>query len=432
VGAKGARLDDLTVIAPTQSADLQALLGIVVFIGLAVPFSDDYRRIRWRRVAMAVFLQFAVCAALLRIPVIIRGLSVLNQGVAALGDATREGTAFVFGYVGGGAAPFTVTDPAHSFVLGFQSLALIMVISALSAVLWQWRVLPLLIGAIAGFFRRFLGTGGAAGFAVSANVFLGQVEAPLVVRPYLSSMSRYELLLLMTAGMSMIAGSVMVLYSIILADQFANVPAHLLTKSLMSIPAAILFAHLMVPEGADERPLPSPRPYTGTIDALTRGTSDGLMIWLNVLAMLLVLVALVALVNHGLSGLPPFAGQALSLERIAGWAFTPLAWLMGIDWAQAGVTGHFLGVKTVLNEFIAYLRLAAAPPDALDGHARLITLYALCGFANFASMGIQVTGIAAMAPERRADLIELAPRALWAATLASLMTGSVVGIVGTP
>ena len=377
---------------------------------------------------MAVVLQFAVCAALLRIPVIIRGLAVLNGGVAALGDATREGTAFVFGYVGGGPAPFVVSDPTHSFVLGFQSLTLIMVISALSAVLWQWRLLPLLIGAIAGFFRRFLGTGGPAGFAVSANVFLGQVEAPLVVRPYLSSMSRYELLLLMTAGMSMIAGSVMVLYALILADQFPNVAAHLLTKSLISIPAAILFAHLMVPEAADDRPLPSPQPYAGTIDALTRGTADGLMIWLNVLAMLLVLVALVALANRGLSSLPLWAGQPL----IAGWAFTPLAWLMGIDWAQAGVTGHFLGIKTVLNEFIAYLRLAAAPPDALDGHARLITIYALCGFANFASMGIQVTGIAAMAPERRADLIELAPRALWAATLASLMTGSVVGIVGAP
>jgi CNT family concentrative nucleoside transporter len=409
--------------------DLQALLGIAVFIALALPFSDHPRQIHWGRVGMAVLLQFAVCAALLRIPVISRSLSVLNAGVAAVGDATRDGTAFVFGYVGGGPTPYTVTDPAHTFVLGFQSLALIMVIAALSAILWHWRLLPLLIGAIAGIFRRCLGTGGPAGFAVSANVFLGQVEAPLVVRPYLAQMSRYELLLLMTAGMSMIAGSVMVLYALILANQYPDMPVHLLTKSLMSIPAAILFAHLMVPEAADARPLPSPRPYAGTIDALTRGTSDGLMIWLNVLAMLLVLVALVSLANRGLGSLPAFAGQPLSLERIAGWAFTPLAWLMGLDWTQAAVAGHYLGVKTVLNEFIAYLRLAGAPSGALDGHARLITIYALCGFANFASMGIQVTGIAAMAPERRSDLIALAPRALWAATLASLMTGSVVGLV---
>jgi CNT family concentrative nucleoside transporter len=411
-------------------ATAQACLGICVFIALAVPFSAARRQIRWSRVASAVALQFIVCAALLRIPIIVRALSVLNSGVAALGDATREGTAFVFGYVGGGPPPFALADSDHAFVLAFQSLALIIVISALSAVLWQWRILPLVIGAIAGFFRRVLGTGGPAGFAVSANVFLGQVEAPLVVRPYLATMSRYELLLLMTAGMSMIAGSVMVLYSIVLAQQFANIPAHLLTKSLMSIPAAVLFAHVMAPEDADPRPLPSPQPYAGTVDALTRGTTDGLTIWLNVIAMLLVLVALVALANHGLAALPTLAGAPLSLERIAGWLFTPLAWLMGLDWSQAQVAGHFLGVKTVLNEFIAYLRLAAVPAGALDPHARLITVYALCGFANFASMGIQVTGIAAMAPDRRQDLIELAPRALWAATLASLMTGAVVGIIG--
>ena len=274
-----------------------------------------------------------------------------------------------------------------------------------------------------------LGTGGAAGFAVSANVFLGQVEAPLVVRPYIAAMTRYELLLLMTAGMSMIAGSVMVLYSIVLQGQLANVPAHLLTKSLMSVPAAILFAHLLVPEEGDPRPLPAPRPYDGTVDALTRGTSDGLTIWLNVIAMLLVLVALVALANHALQLLPAVAGAPLSLERVAGWLFAPLAWLMGLDWNEAVISGRYLGVKTVLNEFIAYLRLAAGAPDELSAHARLITVYALCGFANFASMGIQITGIAAMAPDRRKDLIDLAPRALYGATLASLMSGTIAGLV---
>ncbi|MEI6458782.1 MAG: nucleoside transporter C-terminal domain-containing protein [Pseudomonadota bacterium] len=410
--------------------DLQASLGIVVFIALAVPCSANRHHIRWGRVAVAVVLQFAICALLLRVPPIAQALGLLNAGVAALGEATREGTAFVFGYLGGGPAPFAVTESANSFVLGFQSLALIIVISALSAVLWHWRILPAVIGAIAVVFRKALGTGGAAGFAVSANVFLGQVEAPLVVKPYLATMSRYELMLLMTAGMSMIAGSVMVLYSIVLAGQMQNVPAHLLTKSLMSIPASILFAHIMVPDAGDPSPIVAPRPYGGTIDALTRGTADGLLIWLNVLAMLLVLVALVALANKGLSAAPLVAGTPLSLERVAGWGFTPLAWLMGLDWHHAVITGHFLGVKTVLNEFIAYLRLAAAGPDVLDPRSRLVTVYALCGFANFASMGIQVTGIAAMAPERRADLVALAPRALWAATLASLMTGAIVGIVG--
>jgi len=413
------------------SADLQASLGVLVFVGLALPFSRNRRAIQWRRVAIAIALQFVVCAALLRIPPIVRALGVLNAGVRAVEEATRDGTTFVFGYVGGGPAPFAITHAQNTFVLGFQTLALILVISALSAVLWQWRILPALIGVIAGFFRRVLGTGGAAGFAVSANVFLGQVEAPLVVRPYLASMTQYELMLLMTAGMSMIAGSVMVLYSIVLQGLVPDVPAHLLTKSLMSIPAAILFAHLMVPEPADTRPLPSPRPYTGTVDALTRGTSDGLLIWFNVLATLIVLVALVSLANKGLGVLPAVAGAPLTLERMLGWGFAPLAWLMGMDWTHALISGQFLGVKTILNEFIAYLRLAAADPTALDPRSRLVTLYALCGFANFGSMGIQVTGIAAMAPERRADLVALAPYALWASTLASLMTGAIVGIVGS-
>jgi CNT family concentrative nucleoside transporter len=264
------------VITEHSLLTLKAFAGIVVFILLALPVSRNRRAIRWGRVVLAVALQFAVCALLLRVPSVVRALSLLNEGVAALNAAAQEGTSFVFGYLGGGAPPFAVTDPSHSFVLGFQSLALIIVISALSAVLWHWRILPAVIAAIAGFFRRCLGTGGPAGFAVSANIFLGQVEAPLIVRPFLSSMSNYELLLLMTAGMSMIAGSVMVVYSIVLTGVVADVPAHLLTKSLMSVPASILFAHLILPSAEDPRPCPAPRPYTGTIDALTRGTSDGM------------------------------------------------------------------------------------------------------------------------------------------------------------
>lgn len=416
---------------PTEVVEsLQGALGIAVFVVLALPLSRDRRAIRWGRVAVAVALQFAVCALLLRVPPIVRALGVLNEGVAALNDATREGTAFVFGFVGGAPPPYAVTDAGHGFVLAFQALALILVISALSAVLWHWRILPWIIGGISAVFRRCLGTGGPAGFAVSANVFLGQVEAPLVVRPYLAGMTNHELLLLMTAGMSMIAGSVMVIYSTVLHGILPDGPAHLLTKSLMSVPAAILFAHIILPDAGDGGARPDPKPYSSTVDALTRGTADGLQIWLNVIAMLLVLVALVSLANRAVAAwLPAVAGAPLSLERVAGWAFAPLAWLMGLRWSDALVAGQYLGVKTVLNEFIAYLRLASAGSDGLSPHARLITVYALCGFANFASMGIQITGIGAMIPERRTDLVALAPAALWAATLASLMTGAVVGIV---
>ena len=410
--------------------DLQALLGIAAFIALALPFSSGVRHIRWRVVAIAVLLQFVICWVLLRVPVVADALGLLNHAVAALSEATRAGSAFVFGYLGGADPPFTVARPAGLGVFAFQVIPIIIVVSALSAVLWYWRVLPIVIRAIAWLFERTLGTTGPAGFAVTANVFVGQVEAPLLVRPYLARMSRYELLLLMTAGMSMIAGSMMVVYSAMLAGQFEHMLSHLLIKSLMSVPAAILFAHLMLPDDSASSDHADPgRIYTSTMDAITRGTSDGLQIWLNVMAILLVLIALVALLNMAVATLPEVAGAPLSLERIVGWLFAPLAWLMGIPAGEASQAGSLLGIKTVLNEFIAYLRLAELGAVTLSPRSRLVTIYALCGFANFASMGLQIGGIAAMAPERRADLNSLALRSLVGATLASCMTGAIVGIV---
>ena len=410
--------------------DLQALAGLAVFVGLALPFSSSISSIRWRLVAVAVLLQFAICFVLLRVPPIATALGYLNHAVTALSAATGQGTAFVFGYVGGGPPPFTVTHPGALVSFAFQVIPIIIVVSALSAVLWYWRVLPLVIRAIAWVFERTLGTRGPAGFAVVANVFVGQVEAPLLVRPYIARMTRYELLLLMTAGMSMIAGSMMIVYAAMLAGHFDNMISQLLTKSLMSIPASILFAYLFLPDDTQSAEHAEPgRIYTSTMDALTRGTADGLNIWLNVAAILLVLVASVALLNMIVGLLPLVAGAPLSLERIVGWLFAPLAWLMGIPWAEAPLAGSLLGIKTVLNEFLAYLKLAELGPAALTDRTRLVSIYALCGFANFASMGIQISGIAAMAPERRADLNALALRSLLGATLASCMTGAIVGIV---
>jgi len=377
-----------------------------------------------------VLLQFAICFVLLRIPPITAALAYLNHAVTALSAATRAGTAFVFGYVGGAPPPFTVTNPGALTTFAFQVIPIIIVVSALAAVAWYWRVLPLVIRGIAWAFERTLGTRGPAGFAITANVFMGQVEAPLLVRPYIARMSRYELLLLMTAGMSMIAGSMMIVYSAMLAGHFDNMLSQLLTKSLMSVPAAILFAHLMLPDDASSAERAEPgRIYSSTMDALTRGTADGLTIWLNVTAILLVLIASVALVNQVVGLLPDVGGAPLSLERLAGWAFAPIAWLMGVPWAEAPAAGSLLGIKTVLNEFLAYLKLAATDPATLSPRTRLVAIYALCGFANFASMGIQISGIAAMAPERRADLNALALRSLVGATLASCMTGAIAGIV---
>lgn len=410
--------------------DLQAVAGLAIYIGLALPFSDSIRKIRWRTVAIAILMQFAICILLLRVPLISDRLGLLNDAVAVLAEASREGTGFVFGYVGGGAPPFSVEHPAALAIFAFQSLAVILVVSALASLLWHWRILPTLVSAITWIFKKTLGASGPAGFAVTANVFVGMVEAPLLVRPYIARMTRHELLLLMTAGMSMIAGSVMVIYATLLSHQFTNLPAQLMTKSLMSIPASILFAHVMLPDDSvTDRAAPLTRTYTGSMDAITRGTADGLQIWLNVIAILVVLIALVALVNHGLGLAPHVGGSPLSLERLSGWLFAPLAWLMGIPWNEALAAGRLLGIKTVLNEFLAYLNFSQVDPTTLSARTRLIIIYALCGFANFGSMGIQISGIAAMAPERRQDLNDLALRSLIGATLASCMTGAIVGVV---
>jgi CNT family concentrative nucleoside transporter len=410
---------------------LQALLGIVVFIALVLPMSSNRKAINWKLVGIALVLQFVICALLLKAPVIKEGLLYLNQAVGALGAATLKGSAFVFGYVGGGDTPFTVTNPNAVVTFAFQVLPLVIVMSALSALLWYWRILPVVIRGISWVFERALGTRGPSGLVATANIFLGQTEAPLLVRPYLARMSRYELLLVMTAGMATIAGSVMVIYSAMLGEQFEGVLGHLITKSIMSVPASVLFAHMMLPDdsGSSQDLQESPRIYQSAMDSITRGTSDGLALFLNIIAILIVLTAFVALANSIVSFLPAVAGEAVTLERIAGWIFAPIAWLMGIPWSEATTAGSLLGVKSVLNEFIAFIQLTTVPPEALSDRSRLITIYGLCGFANLASIGIQISGIGTMAPERRGDLASLAWPAFVAATLGSCMTGCIVGIV---
>jgi len=408
----------------------QAALGLAVFVALALPFSRAPRSVDWKLVGSSILLQFGICFLLLKVPLISAGFAYLTRAVNALSAATLKGTSFIFGYLGGGATPFEVTNPAAVVTFAFQVLPLVIVMSALSALLWYWRVLPFVVRSISRVFEKTLGTRGPAGLAATANIFVGQVEAPLLVRPYIARMTHYELLLLMTAGMSTIAGSVMVIYASMLGSLFNDVLGHLLTKSVMSVPAAILFAHLMLPEASSEHAdSEAPRIYGGTMDAITRGTSDGLNIYLGILAMLLVLITFVALANSVIGLLPPVGGEALSLERMAGWLFAPIAWLMGIPWSEAPTVGALIGIKTILNEFIAYIGLSQVAPEVLSEHSRLVAIYALCGFANLSSMGILIGGIGAMSPERKLELGELAPRALVAATLGSCMSGSVVSIV---
>ncbi len=412
----------------------QSALGLLVLVALAWGLSEDRRRLSWRLVLTGLGLQIAVAFLLTKVPFARDVLVSLNGLVDALMAATNKGTSFVFGYIGGGEAPFDVTSPQNVFVLGFQALPLVLVVSALSALLWYWRILPFVTRGFAYVLQRSFNLGGAVGFGTAANVFLGMVEAPLLIRPYISRLTRSELFVLMTVGLATVAGTVIVLYAFVLSSILDGAVGQIITASLISLPAAVLVAKLMVPGRVDEATTPgeissSDLGYQNSMDAVTRGTLDGLTLFLNILAMLLVLVALVALANIMLGLLPDVFDAPLTLQRLFGWAFAPLVWLMGIPWSEASVAGQLMGTKTVLNEFIAYLDLTNTPEEALSPRSRLIMIYGLCGFANFGSVGIMIGGLSAIAPERREEITSLAMKALIGGTLATAMTGAVIGMI---
>ncbi len=409
----------------------QSLFGFLTLAALAWAASEERGAVKLRLVAAGLLLQVALAALLLRLPPSKEFFLALNRGILALEQATAAGTSFVFGYLGGGALPFEVSNPAGTFVLAFRALPLVLVMSALSALLFHWRVLPLLVRGFSRTLERSLGVGGAVGLSAAANVFVGMVEAPLLVRPYLRQMGRGELFAVMTCGMATIAGTVLALYASILKDAIPDVVGHILTASLISAPAAITVAHLMVPEGGEPThgELREASSYGSSMDAVTRGTADGVGLLLNIVAMLVVLVALVSMVNQALGLLPDLGGAPLSLQRILGVAMAPVTWLMGVPWAEAQTAGTLMGTKTILNELLAYLDLAALPPDALSPRSRLILTYALCGFANFGSLGIMIGGLGAMVPERRAEIVSLGLKSIVSGTLATCMTGAVVGML---
>ncbi|MGE3771565.1 MAG: NupC/NupG family nucleoside CNT transporter [Gammaproteobacteria bacterium] len=410
---------------------LQALLGIVVFCAIAWLAGTARRAVRWRGVVAGLALQFALCALLLHAPGARFVFDVLNRLVVALQAATTAGTGFVFGYLGGGPAPFEITQPAHDFVLAFRALPLVLVIGALTSLLIYWRVLPLVVRLLGLLLERVLGIGAALSFGCAANVFLGMVEAPLFIKPWLTRLTRSELFVLLVSGMATIAGTVMMLYASILAPVVPDAVGHLLVASIVSVPAAVVMAQLMVPETAtptrgDWR---VPRGADSAIEAIANGTQTGLQLCLQIVAMLVVLVALVHLFNLALALLPAVGGEALTLQRMLGWLMAPLAWLMGIPWSEAPQAGRLLGIKTVLNELLAYLELARAAPATFGERTRIVLTYAMCGFANIGSLGILIAGIGEMAPTRRAEVLSLGPRAVLAGTLATLSTGAVVGVL---
>ena len=408
----------------------QSLLGIGFIIFLAWLVSENRRAFPVRTVFAGLAVQLGLALVLLKVPVARDGLFALNGVVAALTEATRTGTSFVFGYIGMGDAPFAITNAVAFTNFAFGVLPLIIVISALSALLWHWRILALLVKGIAFVLKRVLGIGGAVGLGGASTVFLGNVEGLLVVRPYLARLNRSELFILFTVGMSVVAGTVFVLYATILKPVLPGALGHILIASIMSLFGAIVIARIMMPgEAATDTVSDSEMKYRSSMDAVSHGTEVGLKIWLQIIAMLIVVTALVALANMILAHVPAVGGAPLTLQRVFGWVFAPVVWLYGVPWNEAVTAGSLLGTKTILNELIAYINLAGLPAGTLDPRSTLICVYAMCGFANFSSVGIVIAGMSALEPGRRDEVVPLVMRSLLAGTMASGLTAAMIGFL---
>ncbi len=430
---------------------LQSAFGVLALLLIAWAFGENRRAVSLKQAAIGLAATFLTAVALLKLPFVARGFGVINDAVGAISSASRAGTSFVFGYLGGGALPFDLKAPGADFILAFQALPVILVMSVLTTLLFYWKILPPVVRGMAWLLERTLGVGGAVGLSTAANIFLGMVEAPLFIRPYLAQLTRSELFLVMTGGMAGIAGTVLVLYATFLAPLIPDAAAHFVIASVLAAPAAILVSLVMVPETSGKRtagaladPRGDPRVAfmdskvaqadpemhaSSTMDAIAKGTAAGLELLLNIIAMLLVLVALVYLANAVLGLLPDVGGAAISMQRLLGYAMAPVCWLMGLPWPQAVTAGGLMGVKTVLNELIAYVDLSKLGADALDPRSRLIMLYAMCGFANFASLGIMIGGLGTMAPERRDEINALGLKSIVSGTLTTCLMGAVVGVL---
>jgi CNT family concentrative nucleoside transporter len=409
----------------------QSLVGLALTLLICWAVSENRRRFPWRLAIGALVLQVVLIAALFGIPAlqgVVLGISGVVDGLAA---GTAKGTQFVFGYLGGGPSPYPVENPNAGFVFAFQVLPLILVISALSALLWHWKVLKWIIKGFGFLFEKILGMGGASATATAANIFVGMVETPIIIRAYLDKLTRSELFLMMVVGLATVAGSTMVAYALVLKASLPNAAAHVLVASVVSAPAGVLLARIIVPEKKGEGGVnvdyTSLLRYESSIDAITKGVADGLMVVLNISAILIVFVALVAIGNEILGLLPPIDGEKVSVERVLGIVFAPLAWSLGVNWEEAGKAGWLLGVKLMLTEFIGFIELGSIPAGEMSERTRMIMTYALCGFANVGSVGITVSGLGVLMPERRAEVIGMVWKALLGGFLATCMTAAVVG-----
>lgn len=414
---------------------IQPILGIAALVAVAWAISEDRRGFPWRTAVAGLLVQFAVALILIKLPGSQIVFKWIGNGVDALLRSTEAGTSLVFGYLGGAPLPFEESFPGAAFVFAFRVLPMVVFVSALSAVLYHYRVLPWVVRGFAWALVKTLNISGAVSFSTAANVFIGMVEAPLLVRPYLERMSRSDLFVVMTAGMATIAGTVFALYSTMLSGIIPDPAGHLLTASIISAPAAIAIALIMIPRPSDqdddeiERNVELGRIYENGIDAITRGAVDGLRLFAYIIGMVIVLVALVELLNIILTLAPAVQGEPLTLQKLMGWTLAPVAWLLGIPWAESVAAGQLLGTKVVLNELIAYIQMSELAPGTLSERSALIMAYSICGFANFGSIGIMVGGIGAIVPSRRLEIAQLGMKSILAGSMATCMTGAIAGLL---
>ena len=406
----------------------RAILGLVLIVGIAWGLSENRKAFPWKLVLGAVALQFVFALLLFAVPPVRNALFSANVIVDALENATRYGTGFVFGYIGDNTT-FPVEQANANPAFFFQVLPIVIVVAALSAILWHWRILRYITKGFAFIFAKTMGLGGATSLAVSANIFMGMTEAPVLVKPYIKGMTRAEVFVLMTTGFATIAGSVLIIYTTFLQPVMANPLAQLLTASIVAAPAAVALALTMVPETTKihDRAHEPDFEYESTMDAFSSGASTGLQIVLNIATMLIAALALLFMVNAMLGALPDVNGEALSIQRVLGWIFMPLMYMVGVPMEEAAKAGSLMGIKTVLTEFVAFLDLANTPADQLSDRSRIIVAHAICGFANFGSIGILIGGLTIIEPERRDLFLSLSWKTLIAGTLATCMSACIAG-----
>ncbi len=411
----------------------QGLIGLAALILVARLLSADRASaIPWRFIAGALALQLVLALVIVRVPFVWGLIGLANGAVAAVERATLKGSAYMFGYTGGAPMPFVLKPgEAPPLVIAFQILPLVIVFSALSALAWHWGILQAAARGLSWALRRTLGVSGVVGLGAGVSLFLGVVEAPLVLRAWFQRVSRAELFALMVLSMATISGALLILYAQTVGRVVPDAVGHMISASLLSLPAALVIARLMQPgDSATEAAIgEADLEYRGSMDAIVRGTMDGVQLFLAVIGIIIVIFALVALVDDALGLLPLIDGAPLTLKRLFGWVFAPLMWAIGVPWAEAPTAGALMGTKAILNEYVAYLELAALPAGSLSARGALITTYALCGVANLASVGLIVSTIGTLAPGRRADVAALGMRSWLAGNMATAMTGAMIGLV---